>query len=49
MPESVKVVLWIVCLCSIVFTVGACLFFHGVKRNDCDGFGTLDQPVAKEV
>lgn len=49
MPELVKVALWIACLCSLVFTVGACLFFKGAKQNDCDRFGTLDSPTTKDV
>lgn len=49
MPESVKVALWIFCLCSIVFTVGACLFFKAAKQNDCTDFGTLDKPLTKDA
>lgn len=49
MPESVKVALYIAALCSIICTVGACLFFKGAKQNDCDCFGTLDtQPSPQE-
>lgn len=39
MPESVKVALYIFAVCSVVFTVGACLFFRGARVNECDCFG----------
>lgn len=36
MPESVKVALYIAAVCSVICTVGCCLFFTAAKRNDAE-------------